>query len=190
MVEQFSIAYDAFLEICRRVDNRIDASLGYNTPNSRLLRSCPSCFYKLENEPELEFSSFVSIDGNNSLKRLGTSVRGRLERVDTRNPLSDRWLTSEEVDAFKDEVKGRPVSGCNIFVLPDLIQLRCSLQIMITMTLTTGKMRSIMSREVCDALIGGVMPGLKKKRKCSAYLMSPGYSSHRVAIEWYYLVVI
>ncbi|RDB19588.1 hypothetical protein Hypma_013286 [Hypsizygus marmoreus] len=105
---QFSAAYDAYLEICRRVDHQINAALGYDAPNSRLLRSCPACFYKLEGEPELEFSSFVSIDGNNSLKRLGTTVRGLSERIDTRNSLSDRWLTPEEVDRFKDEVKSRP----------------------------------------------------------------------------------
>ena len=53
----------------------------------------------------MEFSSFVSIDGNNSL--LGTSIRGVDDRLDSRTILSDRWLTSEEVDHFKDEVKPR-----------------------------------------------------------------------------------
>ena len=52
----------------------------------------------------MEFSSFVSIDGNNSLKRLGTSVRNTNDRLDSRTIVSDRWLTPEEVNRFKDEV--------------------------------------------------------------------------------------
>jgi hypothetical protein len=75
------------------------------TPSDRLRRACPPCFYKLQDEPELEFSSLVSIDGNNSLKRLGTSIRGVEDRVDTRAIKSDRWVPTEEVDRFKDEVK-------------------------------------------------------------------------------------
>jgi hypothetical protein len=55
----------------------------------------------------MQFSSFVSIDGNNSLKRLGASIRGVNERLDSRTILSDRWLMPEEVDHFKDEVKHR-----------------------------------------------------------------------------------
>ena len=104
---QFSNAYDAYLDICRHVDQQINAALGYNSSSSRLLRSCPCCFYQLDGEPEMEFSSFVSIDGNNSLKRLGTSVRGVNDRLDSRTILSDHWLTPEEVDRFKDEVKPR-----------------------------------------------------------------------------------
>jgi hypothetical protein len=122
---QFSVAYDAYLDICRCVDQQINTALGYNTPTSRLLRSCPCCFYKLQGEPEMEFSSFVSIDGNNSLKHLGTSVRGINDRIDSRTVISDRWLTPEEVDRFKDEVKSR-VNGflsslpiCANFILPD-----------------------------------------------------------------------
>jgi hypothetical protein len=73
----------------------------------------------------MEFSSFVSIDGNNSLKRLGASVRGVNDRIDSRTVLSDRWLMPEEVDRFKDEVKPRVSSFisslpiCADFMLPD-----------------------------------------------------------------------
>lgn len=70
-----------------------------------MLNSCPPCFYKLENEPQLEFSCLVSFDGNNSLKRLGEKIRNQQPRPDFRLILSDRWLTPAEVDIFKDEVK-------------------------------------------------------------------------------------
>jgi hypothetical protein len=74
---------------------------------SWLRRTCPCCFYNLEGEPELEFSCFVSIDGNNLLKHLGTSVRNPNDRVDSRTIVSDPWLTAEEVNRFKDDVKTR-----------------------------------------------------------------------------------
>jgi hypothetical protein len=101
---QFSIAYDAYLEICRRLKNQANIALGLDTAQLRLKQSCPCCFNKLEDEPELEFSCFVSVDGNNSLKRLGSSVRNVRDRLDSRTITSDRWISVEEVDRFKDEV--------------------------------------------------------------------------------------
>jgi hypothetical protein len=120
---QFSNTYDAYLDICRRVDQQIHESLGYATAPERLRHACPPCFYKLKDEPELEFSSFVSIDGGNSLKRVGTAVRGVNDRLDTRSIESDRWVPPEEVDQFKDEVKPR-VSGASVNLIrhADFIQ--------------------------------------------------------------------
>jgi hypothetical protein len=69
------MAFNAYLEICQQVDQQINAALKYDSCISHLKWSCPCCFYKLESEPKLEFWSFVSIDGNNSLKHLDTSVR-------------------------------------------------------------------------------------------------------------------
>ena len=102
---QFSIAYDGYLEICRRIDRIIDVACGFDTPQAHILRSCPGCFYKLTDEPELEFSCLVSIDGNNSLKRFGPEIMKYEERPDSRTILSDWWLTAAEVDKFKGEVK-------------------------------------------------------------------------------------
>lgn len=104
---QFSIAYDAYLEICRCVNHQINIALRLNMPQLRLKQACPCCFNKLEDEPELEFSCFVSIDGNNSLKRLGSTVRNAKECLDSRTILSDHWISSEDVDRFKDEVRPR-----------------------------------------------------------------------------------
>ncbi|KAF8883570.1 hypothetical protein BD779DRAFT_1429581, partial [Infundibulicybe gibba] len=102
LATQFRAAYDAYLEICRRVQIRVNAALGYNTPNHKTFASCPPCFYKIQDEPQLTFSSFVSIDGNNSLRRVGASARGSAARQDSRTLSSDRWLEPEEVDCFKD----------------------------------------------------------------------------------------
>jgi hypothetical protein len=71
---QFSDAFNVYLEICRHVKRKITMALGHNDPNCRLFNSCPPCFYKLEGEPQLEFSCFVSFDGNDSLKQLGEKV--------------------------------------------------------------------------------------------------------------------
>jgi len=49
------------------------------------------------------------MDGNNSLKRLGLAVKNQNERHDSRTLISDRWITAEEVDIFKDAVKSRSV---------------------------------------------------------------------------------
>jgi hypothetical protein len=46
----------------------------------------------------------VSIDGNNSLKLVDSSFRYGKPRADDRELSIPRWLTTEEVDKFKDEV--------------------------------------------------------------------------------------
>ena len=71
----------------------------------------------MEDEPELEFSCLVSIDRNNSLKRLGATIRQTNDRLDSRNIVSDHWLTNEEVNKFKDEVKSRVRITNHIYLL-------------------------------------------------------------------------
>ncbi|TDL13896.1 hypothetical protein BD410DRAFT_691017, partial [Rickenella mellea] len=78
-----------------------------DTPNWRMLNTCPACFYKLKDEPALKFSLLCEMDGNNSLKRTDASLRSGEERMDLRMARSDYWLSPEEVDIFKDEVKSR-----------------------------------------------------------------------------------
>ncbi|TFK57943.1 hypothetical protein BDN72DRAFT_749722, partial [Pluteus cervinus] len=104
---QFSRAYDTYLLIHRIVDRRVDIALGRDEPNWHIKNSCPTCFYALEDEPPLKFSSFVSMDGNNSLRRIGASMHGqdRVDHLDTRTIDSDWWLTADDVDKFKHEVQ-------------------------------------------------------------------------------------
>lgn len=96
-----------YLEICRRIDEEIQAALGTNgTPaRARLEQLCPACFYSVPGEPALEFSVMVSMDGNNSLKRVGASFRGHgKERSDNRTIQTMRWLPREFVDKFGNDV--------------------------------------------------------------------------------------
>ena len=106
---QLSDAYDVYLELCHRVDRKIQHALGRDTPNWHLRNCCPACFYKLEDEPKQEFSCSISMDGNNSLRRMGADIRKQELRPDSRTLTSDRWLTPDEVNCFKDEVKSSSV---------------------------------------------------------------------------------
>ncbi|KAJ7340863.1 hypothetical protein DFH08DRAFT_963708 [Mycena albidolilacea] len=78
LVDQLSTAYDAYLAILRGVDNRVQAALNQG-------EHC--------------------IDGNNSLKLIDSTFRAGLPRFDNRKSDPFQWLTTAEVDVFKDEVK-------------------------------------------------------------------------------------
>jgi len=72
------------------VDKKLDEKLEYLTPTTHLARRCrPLCFYKLQDEPDLEFLALVSIDGNNSLKHIGATVRHCEDLFDSRAIDSD-----------------------------------------------------------------------------------------------------
>ncbi|KAJ6533368.1 hypothetical protein B0H10DRAFT_2265166 [Mycena sp. CBHHK59/15] len=103
LAEQLSAAYDAYLEIMRRVDTRASLALGRDT--AWFIRNvCAPCLYKLKNEPALKFSFLACMDGNNSLKLVDATFRAGNLRADDRASTSFRWLTPDQVDVFKDEV--------------------------------------------------------------------------------------
>ncbi|KAF8128105.1 hypothetical protein EV363DRAFT_1510134, partial [Boletus edulis] len=52
---QFTLAYDAYLEILNQVDKCISRVLGHDSQEWRLWNECPACFYRLEDEPNLMF---------------------------------------------------------------------------------------------------------------------------------------
>ncbi|KAL7283095.1 hypothetical protein ACG7TL_002520, partial [Trametes sanguinea] len=101
-----SDAFDIYLTVLRHVDQRIQASLGRDTPDWRVKNACPPCGYELEGETPSIFSRKVVIDGNNSLKRLAPtgcrSVGDMRVFVD-----SKYYLLSDFVERYADEVKGR-----------------------------------------------------------------------------------
>lgn len=59
----------------------------------------------------MKFSILISMDGNNSLKLVDSTFQAGTVRDDDRSISSYRWISPEEVDIFKDEVKrsSRPV---------------------------------------------------------------------------------
>ena len=71
----------------------------------QLQNECPACFYYLEDEPPLMFHWLVLIDDNNSLKQWDTMVYSTAPHEDSWIACSIYWLSEEDVDKFKDEVK-------------------------------------------------------------------------------------
>ncbi|KAJ7195687.1 hypothetical protein GGX14DRAFT_537230 [Mycena pura] len=116
LVQQFTICFDLYLETLRTVDERVAKALGRDGPDWRLKNCCPACTYKLEGEDKLIFSMLMTMDGNDSLKRIlrkdktfdeeGNSTRGRSQRNDPRTEGSggDYFLSRERVDLWSKEV--------------------------------------------------------------------------------------
>ncbi len=75
--------------------------------------------YKLSDEAKLKIAFLGSMDGNNSLKLVDSSVRCGATRQDNRtHRIKDMFLSPDEVDVFKDEVSSRPVKVRLLFVIP------------------------------------------------------------------------
>lgn len=53
----------------------------------------------------MQFSMLIAMDGNNSLKLVDSTFKAGSERGDDRSLASFRWLSAEDVDIYKDEVK-------------------------------------------------------------------------------------
>ncbi|KAJ7753384.1 hypothetical protein DFH07DRAFT_960224 [Mycena maculata] len=101
--DQLVIAYDAYIEVMRGVEDRSRLALG-RTGTWYMDNVCPPCLYKTVGEPYLKFSWLGAMDGNNSLKWVDAILRAGTTRADDRISQHDRWMTPEQVDAFKDEV--------------------------------------------------------------------------------------
>ena len=56
----------------------------------------------------------VMMDGNNSLKQIGPSIQAHEDLFNSRSIDSDRWVSVEDVDRFKDEIG--EVSKCSFFL--------------------------------------------------------------------------
>ncbi|PPQ80089.1 hypothetical protein CVT24_006543 [Panaeolus cyanescens] len=109
---QFGICYDTYLDILNGVENKVQEALGRNDPMWRLKHACVPCTYKLQNEEKLKFSMLVTMDGNDSLKRLikretdgleGEGMGESMERNDPRTVHGDYYLSREEVDKWARE---------------------------------------------------------------------------------------
>lgn len=74
-MHQFSAAFDVYLEILHRIDTRVNIIMKRDTPEYRLRHVCPPCMYKLSDEAKLKIAFLGSMDGNNSLKLVDSSVR-------------------------------------------------------------------------------------------------------------------
>jgi hypothetical protein len=163
------------------VDQRLRAALKHDAPDWRMLNSCPACFYKLEDEPALEFDWLVSIDGNNSLKRWDSMIYGSTRRVDSRKARSDYWIDVDDVDKFKSEVRVQVsnVSSRNVMLIHSIYR---GTQMMIA-----GRMKQVRRKPILlahlRASIAGVMLVRKLAKKCFRCLMNLAFLLHRVVID-------
>ncbi|KAJ7687992.1 hypothetical protein B0H14DRAFT_3101286 [Mycena olivaceomarginata] len=115
LCQQFSVAYDLYLDIRRQTDERVMRALGRDS-SWRLKHACPACTYKLEDEDALIFEMLTTMDGNDSLKRVlrrekvhmtdetGEPMVGKSrERVDNRDAGDGYYISRERVERWSEE---------------------------------------------------------------------------------------
>ncbi|KIK64789.1 hypothetical protein GYMLUDRAFT_160611, partial [Collybiopsis luxurians FD-317 M1] len=115
LMQQLSAAYDVYLEIKSHVRKLVFGALGRDTPNWRLMHSCPSCQHELKEDEDMEIRMMVSMDGNDSLKQFEhrtdpadesnaeADASGVCERSDPREGGGDYFLSRQEVDQWEED---------------------------------------------------------------------------------------
>ncbi|KAF7325923.1 hypothetical protein MKEN_00443100 [Mycena kentingensis (nom. inval.)] len=122
LFQQFSIAYDLYLDLRRRCECLVLQMLGRNNSTWRIANVCPACTYKLKHEPSLKFSMFVAMDGNDSLKRVlrkeavdvDHTVWAATERDDDRDASDGYYASRDKVDGFGKEKAGTLLPTDNV----------------------------------------------------------------------------
>jgi hypothetical protein len=120
---------------------------------------------------------------------MGADIRKQELRPDSRTLTSDRWLTPDEVNCFKDEVKSSSVRLLDPLRFythgfgsrPKGSKIMTGIQM-------TGKMSS--QQVLTRAWTGGGMLDLKSERRCLRSLIKQEFSLHRAAIDLFYWDVI
>ena len=113
---QFRVAYDCYVELERRIDERIRVAMKQSTRQDYLRALCCLCSYMLLAEIVLFPAKLFSMDGNSSLKNMDSSYRAGSDRLDNREVSSHRWISEPQVDVFKDEVKRRDKKVSALFI--------------------------------------------------------------------------
>ncbi|KAJ4477074.1 hypothetical protein C8R41DRAFT_983264 [Lentinula lateritia] len=115
LMQQFSSAYDAYVEVKSRTRKLVAQTLGRDSPTWRILHTCPCCQNELQEDDPLEIRMMVAMDGNDSLKRVERRKdaaddslaeildSGVVERVDPRQAGGDYFLSRTSVDNWAEE---------------------------------------------------------------------------------------
>ena len=103
LANQFSSAYDAYLEIQCEVKQRQYHALSQD-PHWDQIHVCTSCLYKVDDELIIKFSLLGAMDKNNFLKLVNSTFHPGTLQTDSRTSESIQWISSEEVDVFRNEV--------------------------------------------------------------------------------------
>jgi hypothetical protein len=122
----------------------MQVALGRNTPHWRLRHTCLACSYKLKGEAALIYQTLVTMDGNDSLKRILRCERPQdlgdeagagddqprvgesSELKDSRKVGGDYYLSQEQVDKWAKTALEEmlPVDGDSVSHAPLSFQLR------------------------------------------------------------------
>jgi hypothetical protein len=106
------------LSIREGVARRVDTALERDSSDWRLRNACPACCYKLKGEPAQIFEMLVTMDGNDSLKRIlrrkpapESGEEGDVPLVGESRELADSreveggyYLSREKVDRWAKDV--------------------------------------------------------------------------------------
>ncbi|KAJ7048102.1 hypothetical protein C8F01DRAFT_1214452 [Mycena amicta] len=113
---QFSAAYDLYLDLRRCAEKLVLGLLGRDSLAWHMKNDCPACAYKLDGEEKLLYDRLVTVDGNNSLKRVDGNLGAR-QRADDRDGGDFYFLSRGKVDAW--------AKRCLAEVVPDVVQNPC-----------------------------------------------------------------
>ncbi|KAJ3848414.1 hypothetical protein EV368DRAFT_49345 [Lentinula lateritia] len=70
LMQQFSSAYNAYVEVRSRTQKLVAQTLGRDSPAWQILHTCPCCQNELQEDDPLEIRMMVAMDGNDSLKQV------------------------------------------------------------------------------------------------------------------------
>ncbi|KAJ3567963.1 hypothetical protein NP233_g6025 [Leucocoprinus birnbaumii] len=113
--QQFVVTHDLYIQIKNAVQSRVNAALD-RTGKWRLQNACSACTYRLEGEDSLVFDMLVTMDSNDSLKRVlrrqttydmeGNPNHQSVEVPDSHEVSGDYYLSHERVDMWvKDRIQ-------------------------------------------------------------------------------------
>ncbi|KAJ3884619.1 hypothetical protein GG344DRAFT_83768 [Lentinula edodes] len=115
LMQQFSSAYDVYVEVKSQTRKLVAQTLGRDSPTWRILHTCPCCQNELQEDNPLEIRMMVAMDGNDSLKHVERredaandslaeiSDSGVVERLDPRQAGGDYFLSRTSVNNWAEE---------------------------------------------------------------------------------------
>ncbi|KAJ3717365.1 hypothetical protein C8R42DRAFT_644620 [Lentinula raphanica] len=117
LASQLSVAFDLYVAILNAVRDRVRSHLGRRGRDWRMLNACPSCQYQLREDENLDVRMIISMDGNDSLRRVerkedilqeqGSSGEATTqvsrERIDFRVAGADYFVSREETQAWDED---------------------------------------------------------------------------------------
>ncbi|EIW86310.1 hypothetical protein CONPUDRAFT_148402 [Coniophora puteana RWD-64-598 SS2] len=107
LARQFVQVFNMYIQIKHKVAGFVREALRCDMPDWHLAHVCPCCMYHLTDEPELKYSMFYTMDGNDSLKCAYKCLQDISEGAGASSKLPsllkvppDRYLNCETVNKW------------------------------------------------------------------------------------------